>query len=242
MAHLRLGAKEGLGVLLGLGLAGIIAATAYLLVDPAPPYFPDPGAYLTPSLQGDAVSGQTLKVNLSGRIKSIKMSDLDLGADGVNPVFQITSSATGDIMVQAMTVNGIRCPRLVITGAMQTATINNNEADGNSVTLSPATISAPNWGSDRGALTLPEIKGSQFDRIIMDAGDNTVVIESWDMTNIRAFGGQCLWDGLTVGSFTLTNAIVGTGDGINTPDFVLNLDVQTGDSVENALEVAHDVR
>jgi len=99
--------------------------------------------------------------------------------------------------------------------------VQNNKADGNSFSPTLANgIVDVTLNSTRGTVNIPEISGSDYDRIHIDAATNAQC-RKLHIKNVSSYGFPVLIDHIKAGTVTITNSQIGSGTGIDTADFII---------------------
>jgi hypothetical protein len=234
---------------MGFGFA-LVAGIVVILITLASPTpearIPDPGVYQLPQSEVSKVPpGETGSFSLTlagGRYNEITIKDTHIGqVTGLTNVFEIGAS-TGSIYVDAMTVDGLTCPKFMLSSSeVHTATYTDNVADGNDFSLSGGSPSDITIQSERGGKSYV-IDQDTYDKIKIDATAD-VEIAALVIQNVRAFGGICDFSDLKIGTLNVINSVVGTGDGIATKDFGFGSGVTIGSFTStNNVETELDVR
>jgi len=237
---------------LGAGAAGTIITIGVVLfmvvISPSYAIIPEPGTYdieqnghrsIFPTEEGD----HSLDLTIDGaRVTSLTLENLDVGKDGLTNVLEI--SGTGDTQIESLTIDGLRCGTLTLSDiAAHRLIYTDNDADGNSFAPQLG-VPAPDdvtVSSSRGAGSISAV-GNSYDKIVVQGGASGGIIKDFTITDVRTFGGDCVLSDMEIGTLQMTNMVVGTGDGINTPDFLIEATVtyqfQTGDrNTESAINV-----
>ena len=231
----------------GFAVVAGIVVVLITLASPTPvARIPDPGVYQLPQSEVSKVPpGETGSFSLTlagGRYNEITIRDTHIGqATGLTNVFEIGAS-TGSIYVDAMTADGLTCPKFLLSSSeVHTATYIDNVADGNDFSLSGGTPSDITIASERGGKSYV-IDQDSYDKIKLDATAD-VEIAALVIENVRAYGGICDFSDLKIGTLTVTNSVIGTGDGISVKDFGFGSGVVVGTwSGSNNTETEVDVR
>jgi len=173
----------------------------------------------------DAADTQTLKLNIGGaRISDIIIDDLEVGAvTGITHSLSITTSgATVWIECDEVLIDNLTAKSLTISNAeIYNLIVQNNKADGNSFSPTLANgIVDITLNSTRGTVNIPEISGSDYDRIHIDAATNAQC-RKLHIKNVSSYGFPVLIDHIKAGTVTITNSQIGSGTGINTADFII---------------------
>jgi len=212
---------------------------------------PDPGIYDLRESPRSLVSNSDLAelpetrsfdLTIDGqRFGTINLSELDVGvASGVVNVFEI--SGTGDTLIETMTVDGLRCGKLTVSDAtVHDLIYEDNQADGNSFALTVGTPSNVSVASSRGNTNLTATNET-YDKIILRGGTSGAVIKTLTVTNVRTFGGDCVISDLNVGTMTLKNMVIGTGDGLATADFLFSSLTVKNSTGDNNIEIETTVK
>jgi len=251
---LRFGsAKAGLTslVVVGIGFAGtifmVIAGTT------SEKLWPEAGAeYALPDIVGNplppdpetpALISQTLRINLADgvRLDKLHLKNLDLGKSGLSTSFEIarTSGVTGAwVNVGVFTITNSSAPTLDWAN-MEVGTLNLGAyVDGhtNSSVIN-STISHLVIDSDRGSGSYVA-ENSVVDRVVINLnGDNGATIGELIVDGVTSSVGAWDFDHLKVGILTMdsTNQI-GSGSGINDPDFIINNTVKARSITDNLVD------
>ena len=182
----------------------------------------------------DAADTQTLKLNIGGaRIADIIIDDLEVGAvTGITHSLSITTGgATVWIECDEVLIDNLTAKSLTISNAeIYNLIVQNNKADGNSFSPTLANgIVDVTLNSTRGTVNIPEISGSDYDRIHIDAASNAQC-RKLHIKNVSSYGFPVLIDHIKAGTVTITNSQIGSGTGIDTADFIIANTVKIGGS------------
>jgi len=223
----------------------VIAASIYFAIRGvnAAPVWPDAAVYDASRAQGlgqeeigvgedldsDVQEGtMTLQLNIGGaRIESIKFSDMSIGkASGLTDAISITSSA-GNILCETLQFIDVEATDLTMaTSTAYSFNVATTTADG--LSISPTLSSDPikyAFGSTRGALNVPEVRGGTFDRIIISSNaTSTVGLISFE--RVKAFGAGITVEDVNCGTITIEGtdadeSVYGDGSGINSASFTI---------------------
>jgi hypothetical protein len=227
--------------------AAIVTIAAFIFIifySPAKAhYFPDPGVYTLPDSERSQVAPEvtgSLDVTISGeRLNRFELSDLSIGATGIGTVFEISAS-TGSIIVDVMTADGLVCPTFTFADSeVFSATYENNRADGNDFSFTGGSPSDVTIESVRGAKSRTASNES-YDKLKLTATSD-VLISELVITDVKAFGGGCVFSDMEIGTLYVTNSIIGTGDGIGVKEFGFGSGVTIGNftSTNNVEEEIH---
>jgi hypothetical protein len=196
--------------------------------------------------QRGGASTQTLRKLLSGaRLEKLEITDVNAGqGSGVALALEVKADAGQYIRAETCVVDQLTAPALTIsTSTAYTLTLSNTAADGNSHDwTSSSTVSQVNVGSLRGAGS-DVTTGGDYDRIVIDGGSQGATIKELRLTRIRLFGAPASISNLKCGALTLSNLVIGDGDGIASADFVIDSTVAANvSSATSTVERAIDVR
>jgi|8_EtaG_2_1085327.scaffolds.fasta_scaffold00136_3 hypothetical protein len=173
----------------------------------------------------DAADTQTLKLNIGGaRISDIIIDDLEVGATtGITYSLEITTGgASVWIECDEVLIDNLTAPSLTISNAeVYNLIVQNNKADGNSFSPTLANgIVDVTLNSTRGTVNIPEISGSDYDRIHIDAA-TSAQCRKLHIKNVSSYGFPVLLDHIKAGTVTVTNSQIGSGTGIDSADFII---------------------
>ena len=173
----------------------------------------------------DAADTQTLKLNIGGaRISDIIIDDLEVGATtGITYSLEITTGgASVWIECDEVLIDNLTAPSLTISNAeVYNLIVQNNKADGNSFSPTLANgIVDVTLNSTRGTVNIPEISGSDYDRIHIDAA-TSAQCRKLHIKNVSSYGFPVLLDHIKAGTVTITNSQIGSGTGIDSADFII---------------------
>ena len=207
------------------------------------PMFPEAGVYDVAGTQqlgfveltvGEEVPDQTqtLQINIGGStVSDLVFKDMNIGADsGVTYALQInnTDRTGAKILCENLLLKNIIAPSLRFNSSTAYSLyVSSTIADGFSVT--PTLNSDPvdyRFGSDRGALSVPEASGSDVDRIVVSTGSSTSTVGNITFENIRSKNPIDIQD-ISCSNVTIKDLIIGDGTGIDSASFVLGTTVKT---------------
>ena len=184
----------------------------------------------------------TLELNIGGaRIEKIAFSNMDIGkVSGLTDAIKIGAS-TGTIICENLILEDVEATDfLMATSTAYAFRMENIVADGLSV--SPTLSSSPiqySFGSNRGALNVPEVSGGTFDRILISS-NGTSTVGTIEFKNVRAYGAGITITDIACGSVTIKGtesgkSVFGDGTGIDTPSYTINntLKVQSNTLINN---------
>ena len=179
---------------------------------------------------GEKRADQTQTLNLitgNARINSIYLENLDIGkASGLNyslEMFGVDGNSTNWFKCEKLVIDGLVAPKLEIGNATAYKTIvTNNVADGNSFSVTTATTYNHQFGSERGALDIPSVKGGDYDRILLDTTDGNTTCNTITLKDVRSFGAGIILERFQVGTLVINNSVIGDGTGINSASFIID--------------------
>tara|TARA_R110002020_G_scaffold417933_1_gene627183 strand:+ start:122 stop:1015 length:894 start_codon:yes stop_codon:yes gene_type:complete len=195
----------------------------------------------------DAADTQTLKLNIGGaRISDIIIDDLEVGATtGITYSLEITTGgASVWIECDEVLIDNLTAPSLTISNAeIYNLIVQNNKADGNSFSPTLANgIVDVTLNSTRGTVNIPEISGSDYDRIHIDAA-TSAQCRKLHIKNVSSYGFPVLIDHIKAGTVTVTNSQIGSGTGIDSADFIIANTVKiSGSTLTGNIEVPISVK
>ena len=175
---------------------------------------------------------QTLQINIGGStVSELVFKDMNVGADsGVTYAIQVdnTDGTGAKILCENLLLKDIIAPSLRFNSStVYSLYVSSTVADGFSIT--PTLNSVPvdyRFGSDRGALSVPEASGSDVDRIVVSTGSSTSTVGNITFENIRSKNPIDIQD-IACSNVTIKNLIIGDGTGIDSASFVLGSTVKT---------------
>ena len=228
-----------------LGSTAVLSLAIYFSIEGVTqaPVFPDAGVYDVAQTQqlgfveltvGEEVQDQTqtLQINIGGStVKELVFKDMNIGADsGVTYALQVnnTDGTGAKILCENLTLKNIIAPSLRFNSStVYSLYVSSTIADGFSIT--PTLNSDPvdyRFGSDRGALAVPEASGSDVDRIVISTGSSTSTVGNITFQDIRSKNPIDIQD-ISCSNVTIKDLIIGDGTGINSASFVLSSTVKT---------------
>ena len=250
----------GVGVFaMAFGVSGVKGA----------PSFPQPGLYTTQHLSSDdtlnggiawedtfqdettleerEVASMTLALTLTGRAGDITLENLDVGApagtQGITESIKISGTATNtkylecdEVYIQSLSGTKIT----VSNSEFFEILVHDSQADGSSIHATLSDVSDIEVQSLRGAYSVPSIKDSTFDRIIISGPD--AFCRKLSIISVKSYGFPIVLDYIKAGKLTLSGRF-GSGDGIQTPDLNIANTVKTSSmSVVNVTESKIHIR
>ena len=228
-----------------LGSTAVLSLAIYFSIEGVTqaPIFPEAGVYDVAGTQqlgyveltvGEEVKDQTqtLQINIGGStVSELVFKDMNVGADsGVTYAIQVdnTDGTGAKILCENLLLQDIIAPSLRFNSSTAYSLyVSSTVADGFSIT--PTLNSVPvdyRFGSDRGALSVPEASGSDVDRIVVSTGSSTSTVGNITFENIRRKNPIDIQD-ISCSNVTIKNLIIGDGTGIDSASFVLGSTVKT---------------
>ena len=228
-----------------LGSTAVLSLAIYFSIEGVTqaPIFPEAGVYDVAGTQqlgyveltvGEEVKDQTqtLQINIGGStVSELVFKDMNVGADsGVTYAIQVdnTDGTGAKILCENLLLQDNIAPSLRFNSrTAYSLSVSSTVADGFSIT--PTLNSVPvdyRFGSDRGALSVPEASGSDVDRIVVSTGSSTSTVGNITFENIRSKNPIDIQD-ISCSNVTIKNLIIGDGTGIDSASFVLGSTVKT---------------
>tara|TARA_R100000808_G_scaffold22197_1_gene48159 strand:+ start:43 stop:1032 length:990 start_codon:yes stop_codon:yes gene_type:complete len=188
----------------------------------------------TPADTRESVS-MTLAINLSGRAGDLKFTDLDVGApvgtQNITHSIKISGDSTNNkyLACDTITLTGLSAPQLTLANSeIHTLIVKDTQADGTSIHAALDDVSDIEMQSLRGTYSVDEVKGSTFDRLlIQNVATKEASCRNLELTSISAYGFPVLVSYVKVGTMTIQGRF-GKGDGFLSPDL----------NIENSVKVA----
>ena len=145
-------------------------------------------------------------------------------ATGLANAIKIFGTSSNTLICDTITLDGIEAPSLLLQNAnVHKLTIKDNVADGLSLNPTLSVVSDIEVGSTRGAIDVPSVTGSTYDRIIIDTSSADSICKSLILKDIKVFGtysGKAVHlENLDVGELIIQNSIIGAGPGIDVASF-----------------------
>ena len=189
---------------------------------------------------------QTLKLNLNNsRIKSLIIDDINVGSTTITDSLKIFATGSYWIEVDELLIDNMTTPDFVLSNSeIYNLVVKDNKADGNSFspTLTNGIVDVV-LASERGAIDLPAVTGSDYDRIIIETASANSQIGKLHIKNLKAYDEGVVLSNLKVGTLTIQNSSIGSGSGINSADFKILADVKIAQStLTNNAEVPISVK
>jgi hypothetical protein len=225
--------------------AGVISGAVYFAIqgiNPAP-IWPDAAVYDAARAQrlGQEEIGvgekqpveeqtptMTLQLNIgSARISELIFEDMSIGkASGLTDAINISSTA-GNIICETLLLEDVEATDFTLASSTAYAlNIATTTADG--LSISPTLSSTPvkyAFGSTRGALSVPAVKGGTFDRILISSSATSTVGQI-TFRRVKAYGAGITLEDLKCGEIIIRGtdadeSVFGDGTGINSASFTV---------------------
>jgi len=170
----------------------------------------------------------TLQLNIgSARISELIFEDMSIGkASGLTDSINISSTA-GNIICETLLLEDVEATDFTLaTSTAYALNIATTSADG--LSISPTLASTPvkyAFGSTRGALSVPAVRGGTFDRILISS-NATSTVGQITFRRVKAYGAGITLEDLKCGEIIIrgTNAdesVYGDGTGIDSASFTV---------------------
>ena len=170
----------------------------------------------------------TLQLNIGGaRISELIFEDMDVGkASGLTDAINISSSA-GNIICETLLLEDVEATDFTLASSTAYAlNISTTTADG--LSISPTLASTPiryAFGSRRGALSVPAVKGGTFDRILISSSATSTVGQI-TFRRVKAYGAGITLEDLKCGEIIIRGtdadeSVYGDGSGIDSASFTV---------------------
>ena len=171
----------------------------------------------------------TLQLNIgSARISELVFEDMSIGkASGLTDSINISSSA-GNIICETLLLEDVEATDFTLaTSTAYAMTIATTTADG--LSISPTLASTPvkyAFGSTRGALSVPAVKGGTFDRILISSSATSTVGQI-TFRRVKAYGAGITIEDMKCGEIIIRGtdadeSVYGDGSGIDSASFAVN--------------------
>jgi len=171
----------------------------------------------------------TLQLNIgSARISELIFEDMSIGkASGLTDSINISSTA-GVIICETLLLEDVEATDFTLASSTAYAlNIATTTADG--LSISPTLASTPvkyAFGSTRGALSVPAVKGGTFDRILISSSATSTVGQI-TFKNVKAYGAGITLEDLNCGEIIIRGtdadeSVYGDGTGIDSASFTVN--------------------
>jgi hypothetical protein len=186
---------------------------------------------------------QTLNLIIGGaRIDQLGFDTISLGkATGLVNAIKVSGTTTNTLTCDTITLDGIEAPSLWLGNAnIYKLTIKDNFADGLSINPVLGVVSDIEVGSTRGAINVPSVTGSTYDRIIIDTSSADSICNNLILKDIKIFGtysGKAVHlENLDVGELIIQNSLIGDGTGIDTASFTATSTIISSAVLTNNVE------
>ena len=171
---------------------------------------------------------QTLQLNVgSARISELVFEDMSIGkASGLTDSINISSTA-GNIICETLLLEDVEATDFTLaTSTAYSMTIATTTADG--LSISPTLASTPvkyAFGSVRGALSVPAVKGGTFDRILISSSATSTVGQI-TFRRVKAYGAGITIEDMKCGEIIIRGtdadeSVYGDGTGIDSASFTV---------------------
>ena len=178
----------------------------------------------TNNTSNDSPETQTLKLNIGGaRINNINIIDINVGSASITQSLKTTTGgATVFIECDEVLIDNLVAKKLTLgTSEIYNLVVKDNKADGNSFSPTVANgILDITVTSNRGAVDLPAITGSDYDRIWINAA-TAATCGKLTVKNVNSYTGVVDLSNIKAGTLTIQNSTIGSGTGIDNADFVI---------------------
>ena len=184
----------------------------------------------------------TLQLNIgSARISELIFEDMSIGkASGLTDSINISSTA-GNIICETLLLEDVEATDFTLASSTAYAlNIATTTADG--LSISPTLASTPvkyAFGSTRGALSVPAVRGGTFDRILISSSATSTVGQI-TFKNVKAYGAGITIEDMKCGEIIIRGtdadeSVYGDGSGIDSASFTVNstVTVQSSSLVGN---------
>jgi len=171
----------------------------------------------------------TLQLNIgSARISELVFEDMSIGkASGLTDAINISSTA-GNIICETLLLEDVEATDFTLaTSTAYALNISTTTADG--LSISPTLSSTPvkyAFGSTRGAVSVPAVKGGTFDRILISS-NATSTVGQITFRNVKAYGAGITIEDMKCGEIIIRGtdadeSVFGDGSGIDSASFAVN--------------------
>ena len=193
---------------------------------------------------------QTLNLVIGGaRIDALNFNTISVGkATGLAEAVKVSGTSSNTLQCDTVVLDGIEAPSLWLgNSSIHELEIIDNAADGLSIGATLSAVSDITVGSTRGTISVPNAANSTYDRIIVDTSSADSICNTLTLKDIKAFGAYTGYaihlEHLDVGKLTIKNSIIGSGSGIDTPDFTVATSTNvTTTTLTNNLERAITIK
>ena len=181
-----------------------------------------------PPVEQPSSPTMTLQLNIGGaRISELVFEDMSIGkASGLTDAINI-SATDGDIIRETLLLEDVEATDFTLaTSTAYAMTISTTTADG--LSISPTLSSTPikyAFGSTRGALSVPAVKGGTFDRILISSA-TTSTVGQITFRNVKAYGAGITIEDMKCGEIIIRGtspdeSVYGDGTGIDSASFTV---------------------
>ena len=170
----------------------------------------------------------TLQLNIgSARISELIFEDMSIGkASGLTDAINISSTA-GNIICETLLLEDVEATDFTMgTSTAYALNISTTTADG--LSISPTLSSTPvkyAFGSTRGALSVPAVRGGTFDRILITS-NATSTVGQITFRRVKAYGAGITITNMKCGEIIIRGtdadeSVYGDGSGIDSASFTV---------------------
>jgi hypothetical protein len=170
----------------------------------------------------------TLQLNIgSARISELIFEDMSIGkASGLTDAINISSTA-GNIICETLLLEDVEATDFTMgTSTAYALNISTTTADG--LSISPTLSSTPvkyAFGSTRGALSVPAVRGGTFDRILITS-NATSTVGQITFRRVKAYGAGITIEDMKCGEIIIRGtdadeSVYGDGSGIDSASFTV---------------------
>ena len=170
----------------------------------------------------------TLQLNIGGaRVSELVFEDMDVGkASGLTDSINISSTA-GNIVCETLLLEDVEATDFTLASSTAYAlNIATTTADG--LSISPTLSSSPvkyAFGSTRGALSVPAVRGGTFDRILISSSATSTVGQI-TFRRVKAYGAGITIEDMKCGEIIIRGtdadeSVYGDGTGIDSASFTV---------------------
>ena len=177
---------------------------------------------------------QTLNLIVGGaRMDALYFDNISVGkATGLEQALKISGSTDNTLQCDTVLIDGLEAPSLWIGNSnIHELIIKDNFADGLSIGATLSSVSDISVGSTRGTISIPDASDSTYDRIIIDSSSGDSICNTLTLKDIKAYGtykdssdavtNAIHLENMDIGTLTIQNSIIGSGTGIDSPDFTV---------------------
>jgi hypothetical protein len=187
---------------------------------------------------------QTLNLIVGGaRIDQLSFDTISLGkATGLTNAIKVFGTTANTLTCDTVTIDGLEAPSLWLSNSrIHTLTIKDNFADGLSLSPTLGVVSDIEVGSTRGAINIPSVKDSTYDRILIDTSSADSVCKDLKLKDIKVFGTysgakSVHLENMDVGELIIMNSLIGDGTGIDVASFTATSTTISNAALTNNIE------